>query len=308
MPKSIPIALANDQAKASTTLCFLQKVGPIRGGGYICLTSLDRDVDYDDGTGLRTYYAGSGMEPSELQAANDLSVDNSETKSLLYPAQGITTDMVNSGALDAAPFVIYKINYLAPSHGHEVMASGVIGEVRMKNGLVTFENRSLTQLLKQNSVVEIDSLTCRARFGSQPGEQRQPCMYDLTSEWVDFTVEAVGTDSVRDFFTDNTQADAYFAPGLVEWLTGDNIGQQNEVGAYTGPKTTPTVIPSSVSLNFVTREPIQVGDTGRIRRDCTHQFSGHNSCETFGNRIWFRGEPYIPVSDTNAISLPGVAG
>lgn len=307
MPKSIPIALANDQAQAATTLCFLQKIGPSRSGLYFCLTSLDRDVDYDDGTGLRTYYAGSGMDPSQMQAAYDLSVDNSETQALIYPQQGLTEEMVASGELDAAPFVIYKINYLAPAHGHEVMSSGVIGEVRCKSGLVTFENRAYSQIMKQNSVVEVDSITCRAKFGSQPGEQRFPCMYDLTAEWVDFTVTAVGAENVRDFSTDLTQEDDYFAPGLAEWTTGDNVGMQLEVGAYKAPVGGALPKDATVSLRFTARKPIQIDDTGRIRRDCSKNFKGHNSCETFNNKLWFRGEPYIPVSDETAVTIPGAS-
>jgi hypothetical protein len=50
---------------------------------------------------------------------------------------------------------------------------------------------------------------------------------------------------------------------------------------------------------------VQVGDVFRIRRDCTREWSGHNSCETFANREWFRGEPKIrPAEAMNAL-VPG---
>lgn len=297
--KSIPIALANDINQAATTLCYLQKIGPTQAGEYICLTSLDRDVDYDDGSGLRTYYAGAGLEPSQMDASHNLEVDNSESKTLLYPPQGFTLEKIQRGELDASPFVVYRINYLAPTHGHEIMASGVIGEVRERNGLVTFENRALSQLMKQNSVVQCDSLTCRAKFGSQPGEERFPCMYDLTSEWVSGTVTAVGADGSIDFTASAlAQATDYFAPGLVEWLTGDNSGLQQEIDAYTTG--------GIVKLKFSTRYTIDIGDTFRIRRDCSKWWSGHNSCQTFNNRQWFRGEPNIPVSDAASVAIPGV--
>lgn len=295
--KSIPIALAGHKAQAATTMCYLQKIGPTQAGAFICLSSLDRDVDYDDGDGLRTYFAGSGLETSQFDASHTMEVDNSEGKSLLYPAQGITEAMIQRGELDAAPFVTYRINYADTSQGHEVMASGVIGEVRIQNGLVTFENRSLSQLMKQNSVVSIDSLTCRARFGSQPGEERYPCMYDASAEWVTFTVTAVGTEQTIDFTTGLVQAADYFNPGMVEWLTGDNTGLQQEVDAQPGA--------GVIALKFSTRYPIAVGDTGRIRRDCSKWWSGHNSCQTFNNRQWFRGEPNIPVSDANNLAIPG---
>ncbi|MGQ4661354.1 baseplate hub domain-containing protein [Lysobacter sp. F6437] len=319
MPKTIPIALAAHQALPATTLCFLQKVGPLPDSSYICLTSLDRDVEYDDGTGsgLLTYYASSGMEPSQLSASNDLSVDNGETKTLtpIFPAQGITVEAVDNGDLDGAQFITYKVNYLDLSMGHEIMAAGVIGEVRITpGGMVTFENRSWSQLLKQNSVVELDSFSCRARFGSQPigtgggaYEQRFPCTYDLTAEWVAGTVSGLGEETVRVFASaELVQADDYFAPGLVRWVTGDNAGLDNEISGYAGPIVDPAT-DAVVTLQFTTRNPIQVGDTFEIRRDCTKAWAGHNSCETFNNRPKFRGEPFIPVSDVTGLSIPGAS-
>lgn len=311
--KSIPLALLDHLAQPVTSTCYLQKIGPIGADGsfpgtYLALTSLDRDVVYDDGDGERTYYAASGMQASTLAASNDLAVDNGETQTLVpvFPAQGITVDMVDNGALDGVEFITYKVNFLDTSMGHEVMASGVIGEVRIvEGGLITFENRSWSQLLQQNSVCEVDSLTCRVKhFGSQPGEERFPCMYDVTPEWVHgVVVTDVGIESVREFSADALDyPDAYFAPGLVLWITGDNAGMSREVERFDADSAG-----ADIALLFTTRNPIQVGDTFDIRRDCTRQWSGHNSCETYSNRPWFRGEPFIPISDTVGLLVPGAS-
>lgn len=313
MPKNIPIALAIHQALPATTLCYVQKVGPLPGGGYITLTSLDRNVVFDDGGGELTYYARTGMQLSNLSASNDLSVDNGETSTLeelpVYPAEGLTEAMVDNGDLDGLEFTIYQINYMSPSDGGEIIANGPIGEVRIvEGGLITFEHRSWSQLLKQNSVCELDSLTCRAIFGSQSVQnsngdaviQRHPCNYDLTLEWVDFTVSGVGADVYRQFSTEDlAQGDDYFNPGLVEWHTGANADMNREVDGFEANSND-----SDVTLQFSVRNPIQVGDTGRIRRDCTRKWSGHNSCDTYANRQWFRGEPFIPVSDSMALAIP----
>lgn len=311
--KTIPAQLMAHKQTGTTTLCFLEKVGPLPDGSYIGLTSCNRNLVFDDGRGggAITYHAATGMEPSAMAAGIDLSVDNSETESLMPVYEmdtGITREMVENGDLDGVEYWIYQVNYEALEQGAEVFGNGTIGEVRLTpGGLVTFENRSWSQLLKQNSVVELDSLTCRARFGSQPGEQRFPCMYDLTAEWIDFTVSGLGAEVVREFYSaELAQGDDYFAPGLVEWQTGANAGQQREVSGYVGPVVDP---PSNgfVELQFTTRNPIAVGDTGRIRRDCTKAWAGHNSCETYNNRQWFRGEPHIPLSDTTGLMVPGAA-
>lgn len=305
MSKTIPLALKEHLAQPATTLCLLQKIGPLPNGTFITLTSLDVDVVYDDGDGERTYYASTGMDLSAVAASNDLGVDNAETSSLapVFPAQGITVEMIDRGDLDAAPFVIYRVNYRDLGEGHEIMGGGTIGEVRItEGGMVTFENRSLSQLLKQNSVCERDSLTCRVRkFGSQPGEERFPCMYDVSGEWVSGQVTEVGEEPVRDFFTNLSAGDDFFAPGLILFETGDNAGMSREVETYSGPN---SGADAYISLGFTTRFPVKVGDTFQIRRDCTRQWEGHNSCQTYNNRQWFRGEPFIPVSNTVPLSTP----
>lgn len=307
--KTISIALQNHLALPVTTTCFLQKIGPISSSGeVIAMTSLDRDVVYDDGDGPVTYYASTGTQLSNLSASNDLTVDNGESQTLIpiFPVEGITTDMVDSGELDGVEYVVYKVNFQDLSMGHEVMANGQIGNVRMvPGGFITFENRSWSQLLQQNSVCEVDSLTCRVkRFGSQPGEERFPCNYDITPEWVfGVTVTGVGSDTIREFSASSLmQPDNYFAPGLVVWRSGDNVGQSKEIEDFQNDSSG-----SDITLLFTVRNPIQIGDTFDIRRDCTRKWEGHNSCQTYNNRQWFRGEPFIPVSDTVGLLVPGAS-
>lgn len=307
--KSISIALQNHLALPVTTTCYLQKIGPLDSSGtVIAFTSLDRDVTYDDGFGPVTYHASTGTQLSNLSASNDLTVDNGESNTLIpiYPVEGITTDMVDSGELDGVEYIVYKVNFHDLSMGHEIMANGQIGNVRMvPGGLITFENRSWSQLLQQNSVCEVDSLTCRVkRFGSMPGEERFPCNYDASAEWIfGVSVSSVGFDQFREFSADSLmQATDYFAPGIVRWVTGNNVGQSKEIESFDA-----TTSGADIDLLFTVRNPIQTGDTFDIRRDCTRKWEGHNSCETYNNRQWFRGEPFIPVSDTVGLLVPGAS-
>lgn len=307
MPRISSAEFKAARAANAGHFCYLTKVGPLPiSGDFLCFTSHGRDIDYDDGDGVRTYYARTGTELSNLSANIDLTVDNGEARSLTeiptFPNTGITEAMIETKALDGVEYVVYEINWKDQSTemGHEVQGSGPIGEVRQhRSGLITFELRAWSQYLQQNSVVELDSMTCRVkRFGSQVGEERYPCMKNITGLWVHgVTVTAVGPETVREFSASSlVQAQDFFAPGLVLWTYGANTGRAIEVDEFDAG--------GIISLRFVTRHPVQVGDTFSIRPDCTRKWSGPNSCETHGNRAWFRGEPFIPVSDVVALSIP----
>lgn len=450
MSKTIPIALQTHKNQTATTLAQLLRIGPAADGTIIGLTTLDRDIVYNDGAGAITYRAHTGMDPSAQMASADLAVDNAEVTTLqaVGIVPGITEDMVERGLFDKAPFALYEVNYSNLSQGHEVIATGTVGEQTIRaGGAVLLELRSLSQQAKQ-SVVELDSLTCRVKqFGSQVGDERFPCLYDITGEWVDFTVTSVLGEVTREFrSSDILDGDDYFSPGLVEWQTGENAGQQVEVEAHaqvigapsltevtsgiiftqssvygagltatatnmrdglsnTGGATTASgnewfradlgvaktigrvavaggnlpgwggvasylngrtiewsndgttwttvatisgvddtgalfnfdftaisarywrvkgvnwsaitefriyesvaggVIGGDVTLQFTLPSPISVGDTGRIRRECTRQWEGHNSCQTYhgsSRGLRFRGEPFIPVGDP--VMAPG---
>lgn len=236
MSKTIPVTLLEHKAQAATTLCDIIRIGPVAGGAVYGFASLDRDVVYNDGDGEVRYYAHTGINASAQMAAADIMVDGAEVETLVatYTVPGVTQDAVDRGIFDKAPFVIYRVNYEKLTQGHEVIASGTIGEQTIKiGGVAILEPRGLSQQMMQ-SVVELDSLTCRVKkFGSQSGDERFPCGYDLAAEWVSFTVSEVGLEPTRQFRAlELVEADGYFAPGIVEWETGDNAGQIVEIEQY----------------------------------------------------------------------------
>lgn len=314
--KTIPAQLLTHKAQSSTTLTDLLLVGPLPDATYRGFTLLDIDVPYNDGNGSVTYKARTGFDMSALVSTADLGVDNAEATTLAplvtYETEGFTQAQIDSGALDKTPFVIYRVNYKDLTTGrHEIVAGGTIGEMRSKHGQVTvLELRSLSQQLKQ-SIVELDSLTCRAIFGSQPlgtgggvVEQRFPCGFDIAAEWVAGEVTSVSGSEPDLEFTDTALAQAanYFAPGVVEMLTGANAGQTREIESFGS---------GIITMLFPFVNAVEVGDTFRIRRDCSKRKSGHNSCkDTFWLTDWslhFRGEPAIPVSETAKLNSPGAA-
>lgn len=310
MSRTIPPALASYMQGAALTMGKIVKIGPLQDGTFRYLAMLDQDLDYDDGDGAATYIARTGAQMSAFVSSADLGVDNAEMDSLppvdAFPLEGITDAQIRAGELDKVPYVVYCLNYADTSMGHFIWSGGTIGEQRIKGtSLINLEQRSLSNQLKQ-IIGEVDSTTCRARFGSQPIgsgsdiEERFPCEYDLTAEWVAGTVtgEAVEPDIA---FADSSllQADDHFAPGLVEWLTGANAGIETEVDAFAA---------GVVSLAYPTPQPIEIGDTFRIRRQCTKAWTGHNSCDTFWGTdkpLHFRGEPHIPIGDGGSLNSPG---
>ncbi len=295
--RDISIQLADDFRQAANTRCFLFKVMPV-GLDPLCLTTLDQDIDYDDGSGLKTYKARRGVTPYAVETAQDLSVDNSQMQALIseFELDGFTVDAIRRGVYDDARFVTYAVNYLDLSHGHVVVGAGFIGQVKNVDGLTCFpELRSLSQTLKQKAVIERGSNSCRAQFGDAR------CQFPVDDLWTNRTVTAVGLESDRTFtINGSAPGNDDFKPGVVEWLTGDNAGKTLEVESNTG---------AVVTLAFPTDKPIQNGDTLRIRADCTKLWDGPRGCKFYDaiepGQLWrFRGEPFRPVADTASLMVP----
>lgn len=77
MPRNVPAALAQHLKSAATTTCFLLQIVPRRADAF-GITTLNRDVEYDDGTLALTYRAKRGYTASDTVTKSDLSVNNAE--------------------------------------------------------------------------------------------------------------------------------------------------------------------------------------------------------------------------------------
>ncbi len=307
--RTIPIALQADLDRGVTTHCQLLRIVP-RTPGYapIGLCSTNVDITYDDGAGPLTYRAAVGVELSNASSTSDMAVDNAEGTALL-PAfdVAVSEEALGSGAYDNAEWYAYQVDYLDLSKGHILLGRGQLGQVRVVDGTsFVFETLGLTQQLKQ-TIVEGDSLRCRARFGSQPlgtpgadVTERFPCGYDTSGLWVPATVTAVDVDSVRVFAAAGLgQAAGFFQPGLLRWLAGRNAGRVSEVEVHGAG--------GLLELAFPVPFALEVGDEFEVRPDCTKWHTGANSCRAWWGTQWvlhYRGEPYIPVADINQINVP----
>lgn len=302
MSKSIPIALKSAFSQPTTTRCRLLRIAP-RSIAAFGFTSTNRAMTYNDGDGSLVYQVMSGFDMSANVSTADTSVDNSEAKILLLPGTPVNEAQVIAGELDGASYTVYDVDYTDLSLGHRVVSHGYLGKPKIGKGgmYLKAELRSLVDLLRQVPW-ERWQIMCRVkRFGSQAGEERFPCYYDLSGEWVnDVAVTSVGVETDRTFTASSlAQAADYFAPGYIIWTVGDNAGQEVEVESFGSG--------GIISTRFALPYPVQAGDEFDIRRDCTRNWSGHNSCETYANRPNYRGEPKIKPADEFQVSVPGAS-
>lgn len=294
MSRNVPTPLVDRFKVGGTTQCVLLQVRPVRMPVF-GITSLDRDILYDDGTGVGdtsgmvTYRAKNGFTPSDQVAAMDLSVDNAEASSLLaqFTFDGMTVEAIERGEYDAAPFTMYLVDYENLGAGHVILSAGTVGQVRRADtGAVTIELRSLLQQLKQRAMVELTSIACRATFGDDR------CKMPLA--WVDAEVTAVGPEDDRTFVVDN-MPDDFVVPGIALWETGSAEGREYEIEDY-DPDT------GMLTLVFPTYLPIEIGDTLQIRRDCDKSKA---MCKGYLNLLNMRAEADMPRANGLDLQSPG---
>ena len=298
--RTIPAALQTHLDGDGTTLCFLLKITAQNGSSF-GVTSLDQAVTYDDGNGSLTYSTAIGLDQSSLETTADLSVDNAEAMMLIADTGDFTITDIEAGVLDYADFVVYRVNWASLSDGHYIVQTGTTGAVRNMDGLAGLvELRSLSQNLKQ-TFIELYSIGCRAVFGSTTG--LFPCNFNAAALWQNLGVLTVGAETDRIFTADGTPAAVGpngalgFAPGLVEWLTGNNAGLTSEVESVSG---------DIITLRFPTSFDIVDTDTLKIRPDCAKRWT-EDCIGNYDNALNFRGEPLIPLGDESSNTVPGAA-
>lgn len=305
MSRSIPIAMVPNLEDAAPRWADLWKIMPVTPNVPILgLTNWDMPLSFNDGNGVLTYKARRGYNTYAISANADLSVDNSQMEILLaeFDVDGITAEAIRVGDYDDAKFIRYQVNPYDLTPGRFViLGSGSIGRLANVDGLTgVIETRSLTQILKQRSIIELGSNNCRVvKFGDER------CKVDVEALWDGGEVLEVGAETDREFSIGGSGISTepnYYWPGLVTFTSGNNSGRSYEVESYTVSSAGLVVV-----LAIPTEQPIQVGDDFDIRPDCTRLWSGHNSCETYNNRENYRGEPFRPVSESQQLQAPGAA-
>src|SRR3546814_3162609 len=122
-----------------------------------------------------------------MRRSSDLAVDNLDVDALLDEF-GISADAVRAGVFDGIRYVIFLVNWDAPTNSGIIVKSGIIGNIKsFAREVATMELRGLTQYLQQ-TLLEQTSLTCRAELGDAR------CTVDLSAFPVTGVVDAVASD------------------------------------------------------------------------------------------------------------------
>lgn len=253
--------------------------------------------DVDAVIGGITYSADQGLVITDIESAEGLAVGNLQLTTLDDGSLFTTADVAGR-IWENAAWLIFAYDWAAPDAEQEPILSGTLGEIERRRGTLVIELNDIRQYLQQ-AVGNVSTKTCRARFADHPSPNgNNRCLLSAAAWTVSATVTAVA-DARRQFTAAAlTQADDWFAEGMVTWTTGNLAGQSGKVKAFS--------VGGVVTLLLPTIQAIQVGDTFTILAGCRKRLD--EDCATkFGNTLNFRGEAHRPTTDDlTATSTPDV--
>ena len=260
-------------AGETLTICTLWKITRTDAAVF-GFTDNSRDITY----GGLLYEAATGHTPSGVKTTSDLSVDNLEVQSILSSGK-ITEADLQAGLWDYATIEIMIVNYKVLADGHMMLRKGWIGNVKTGRTSFVAELRGMMQPLQQ-SVGRIYTAACDANLGDTRCGVTL-ASYTVTGSVTTATSGRVFTDTAR------TEADNYFAGGLITWTSGDNDTYRMEVKSSTSA--------GVVTLQQAMPNATVIGDAYSLSAGCDKLL---NTCKTkFSNVINFRGFPHVPGQD-----------
>jgi uncharacterized phage protein (TIGR02218 family) len=259
-------SLQHHLAGEVTTLacCFLLT---LRNNMQYGFTDYECDLVIDN----VTYSAKSGFNRSAVMSNSDFSTDNLELDSLLDHAQ-ITEHDLLAGKYDMAEILVFMVNYQDLSMGRLILKSGVLGEIKLKQGKFMVEVMGLAHKLSAN-ISETYSNSCRANFADDYCQIKPVAIAGKISQiinnksWLDESLN---------------QEVGYFNHGLVKFTSGANAGYEFEVKDF---------VANMINLCLHLPYKSNIGDKYEIFTGCDKKFS--TCIAKFNNAINFRGEPHL---------------
>lgn len=290
--KTLPTAYASHLAGPCTTIATALRITRTDGAVY-GFTNAGQDVVI----GGVTYLSSPGLDVTTIEQAAGLGVDNLELTTL-HDESVFTTRDVAGGKWTNAAFLLFRYNWRSPSDGTEPMLAGTLGEPEIRQTTLVVELRGLQQYLQQ-SIGNVSTKTCRARFADFPTPNANNlCRLSAAAWTVSATVTAVA-DARRQFTASAlTQADDWFAEGVLTWTSGDSTGLSGKVKAFSSGGVVTLLVPTITNIAVGDTFDILAGCRKRLDEDCAAKFS---------NALNFQGEPHRPTTDQlTATGTPNV--
>ena len=280
MKQQIPLLLLESFKKPGRSTAFLVKVVST-DGQVLASTTLDSRYEYD---GV-WYEPDIALVPQNIQ--NTIEVDESDNTELHGWFDAVVEALMLAGKFTGGEITIYRVSYLLPAAGAEIVAYGTVGKIEYAADASmyrTVEWRGLDDKLlsKKNPLF---SLTCRNAFGDEN------CGMPLV--WEDAEVVDVDDARMRFQVSGVSQADGYFDLGLCMFMDGDNAGSDPEIQSWTDD--------GWITLAFPSPYTIPIGAAVRLRRDCNKT---HGMCMEYGNVVNMDAEHLTPVQE-QSLMVPG---
>lgn len=273
MSKTLDVDLLANYQSGAPTLAWAIRVTREDDEVY-GWTSAVNDATFD----AVVYASAPGLSVASFSSSAGLAVDNSEL-TVLADDTIITRADILAGRWNNAAYYLFRYNWKVPADGVEPISAGFLGVLTPKSGAYVTELRGLQQYLQQ-PIGAVSTKTCRARLGDAM------CMVDI-GPWTELgtltgvTSKQVFVDAAR------TEADDYFAEGVLTWTSGLNTGLSQKVKTYAA---------DTFTLSLPMIFDVQVGDTYSVVAGCRKRLD-EDCVSKFDNAINFQGEPHRPTVD-----------
>ncbi len=246
----------------------------LKNGAEIGLTSWDKPLTV---AGLQ-YNPAPGIVSGAWNTREGVSVDSQQLRSgwLTAPEEDLL-----EGLYDDAYTEFAIAGYANPGAGRLVLFAADLGQLSWDRDGFSAEALDVMRVLG-NPLGRTFGPGCPVDLGSQGAGL---CNVNLTTYEVSMTVTAVDGSNPRLVFSDSalTQADGWFADGLITWNTGANAGRTQTIELHAADQFT---------LQLPARYAISIGDTAIATPGCDKTY-GAGGCAKFSNQINFQGWPFL---------------
>lgn len=246
----------------------------IANGEIVGFNSFDRQIVLDNIPYRPEYSIDAFAGKSEV----NLSVDNGEILTLFDQFEAYTAAQMAAGILSNAKLDLRMVNpFNLPTtftDGVPIIA-GTVGQVKIQDGSITFEVRSLTELLNRQITLKT-SPKCGLEFGGAK------CGLDLVANGLQFN-EAEATAVSNDFgktLTLDVTISANFVNGSCFVRSGANKGLYFTIVAI--------ALPNVIEVEGEFAGDFEAGDTVDIKAFCNKD---QTACKAYNNFVNFGGIP-----------------